>query len=141
MRRFWASAGALSVLVSCASSPTVPSGDPVAEFELAAGESAAVSGTGLTVRFDRVVSDSRCPANALCITAGDAEIAVSVRRAGRPATGLSLRTLEGGNRVALGDWLLSFTQLSPYPFTDSPIAPGEYRATFRVDPVAQPARR
>jgi hypothetical protein len=140
MRHSWAGAGALSVLVSCASSPTVPSVVPVAEFVLAAGESAAVSGTGLTVRFDRVVNDTRCPGNALCITAGDAEIALSVRRAGRPADGLSLRIAGGGNRALMGDWVLSFTALSPYPFTDRPIAPGDYRATFRVDPAAQPPR-
>lgn len=139
MRRFMASAGALSILVSCASSPTVPS-VPLAEFVLAPGESAMVSGTGLTVRFERVVNDSRCPANALCITAGDAEIALSVRRAGRPAEGLSLRIAGGGSRAELGDWVLSFTQLSPYPFTDRTIAPGDYRATFRVDPAPQPAR-
>jgi hypothetical protein len=114
----------------------------VAEFVLAPGESATVSGAGLTVGFERVLNDSRCPADALCVTAGDAEIALSVRRRGRPADALFLRTAESRNRAEIGDWALSLTRLDPYPFSSGqPIAPGDYRATFRVDPVAQAARR
>jgi hypothetical protein len=74
------------------------------------------------------------------VTAGDAEVALSVRRGGRPADALALRTAESRNRAELGDWVLSFTRLDPYPFSNRTIAPGEYRATLRVDPVAQPAR-
>jgi hypothetical protein len=139
MRRGWASAGALSVLVSCSSSPTVPSVEPVREFVLQVGDAVEVSGTGLRVRFERVTSDSRCPADALCITAGDAVVAVTVARAGRPSEAFSLRT-DRGNRAEIGDWGLSLTKLDPYPYSGRPIPAGDYKATFRVDPVAQPAR-
>ena len=141
MRRFFAAASASCLLVSCSSSPTRPSVEPVSEFVLAPGETASVSGTGLTIGFERVVNDSRCPADAICITAGEAEVALSVRRVGRPAEALSLRTAESRNRAEIGDWVLSLTRLAPYPFSDHAIPAGDYRATLRVDPVAQPARR
>jgi hypothetical protein len=140
MRRLWASVGALSVLVSCASGPTVPSVEPVREFVLAAGDGAMVSGTGLTVRFERVTNDSRCPADVVCIVAGNAVVAVTVAREGRPAEALSLRTEAAQSRAELGDWALSLTKVEPYPSTDRTIAPGDYQATFRVDPLAEPAR-
>jgi hypothetical protein len=139
MRRFWAGAG-LSILAACASGPTVPSVDPVREFALAVGDSVEVSGTGLRLRFDRVLSDSRCPAGVLCITAGDATVAVTVTRQGRPNEAVSLRTRAEESRAVVGDWALSLTKLDPYPFSDRPISPGDYKATFRVDPLAEPAR-
>ena len=140
MRRLWASAGALLALGSCASSPTVPSVEPVREFVLAAGDGATVSGTGLTVRFERVTSDSRCPADVVCIVAGNAVVAVTVVREGRPSQALSLRTDAAQSRAEVGDWALSLTKVEPYPYSDRTIAPGDYKATFRVDPLAEPAR-
>ena len=141
MRRLFLALSVSCLLVSCSESPTGPTVEPVSEFVLAPGETATVSGSGLTVRFERVTNDSRCPADAICITAGEAEVALSLRRAGRPADALSLRTAEGRNRAEVGDWALTLTRLTPYPFTDRAIPPGDYRATLRVDPVAQPARR
>jgi hypothetical protein len=140
MRRFFLALSIPCLAASCSSGPTSPTVEPVSEFVLAPGESASVSGTGLTVRFEAVVNDSRCPAGVLCITAGDAEIALTVRRAGHSADALALRTADGRNRAEVGEWTLSLTGLAPYPFTNHPIAPGEYRATLRVDPIAQPAR-
>jgi hypothetical protein len=124
------------MLVACASSPTVPSVEPVREFALAAGDAVLVSGTGLRVRFERVVSDSRCPADVLCIVAGEAVVAVTVTREGRPSESVSLRTPAAESRAVLGDWTLSLTKVEPHPFSDRTIAPGDYRATFRVDPLA-----
>lgn len=139
MRRFFLALSIPCFAASCSASPTGPTVGPMSEFVLAPGESASVSGTGLTVRFEGVMNDSRCPAGVLCITAGEAEIALTVRGAGRPADTLALRTAEGRNRAEVGEWTLSLTGLAPYPFSNRPIAPGEYRATLRVDPSAQPA--
>ena len=48
-------------------------------FDLRAGQSAVVPG-GLKVTFDRVVSDSRCPIDAICVWAGEAVIALKLSR-------------------------------------------------------------
>jgi hypothetical protein len=139
MRRSGALIAGLLLLASCAESPTLPSVEPVQEFALAAGESAAVSGTGLRVEFERVTSDSRCPADALCITAGEAVLAVAVARNGRPAEPISLRTEGAGRQAVVGDWVLSLTRLAPYPSGGRVILAGDYKATLRVDPLAKVA--
>ena len=60
----------------CAGTPTQPGqlGQP---FELRAGTSATLE-EGLAVIFDRVDSDSRCAIDAVCVSAGDAVIAVTI---------------------------------------------------------------
>lgn len=40
------------------------------DFALKPGESAYISGEALTVRFKEVINDSRCPADVICIWAG-----------------------------------------------------------------------
>ena len=139
MRRGWSIALVGVWLAGCASSPTVPSVPAVQEFVLEVGESAAVSGTGLLVRFDRVLSDSRCPADAICITAGEGVVAVTIGRDGRPVENVSLRTDGTGSRAVVGDWALSLTKLDPYPLARRPTPLGDYKAFFRVDPLASPA--
>jgi hypothetical protein len=65
----------------CAGNPTQPGhvrlGEP---FELRAGRSATLD-EGLAIVFDRVASDSRCPLDALCVSAGDAVVAVTISQA------------------------------------------------------------
>ena len=139
MPRGWVGVGVMSVLVACSSSPTAPSVEPLREFVLQVGHAAEVSGTGLVVQFDRVLSDSRCPADAICIQAGDAEVAVIVTRGGRARETLSLRTDGALSRAELGDWILTLTNLGPYPLSSRPTPPGDYKASFRVDPRAVPA--
>ena len=61
--------GAL-VAVRCAATPTEVPLDKA--FELPLGASARVTGSDQTVSFEQVESDSRCPAEAECVWAGNA---------------------------------------------------------------------
>jgi hypothetical protein len=107
--------------------PTVPLG---ARFVLAPGEVANVGDGAMQVRFDRVLGDSRCPADAICIQGGDAVVRLELVSRHRVQvyelhTG-SMRPVEhGGVTIELLD-------LSPYPFSSRVIQPDEYRATLRV---------
>ena len=124
------------LLAGCADSPAGPSVPAGREFQVRPGESVVLEGTDLALRFDRVASDSRCPADVLCVTQGDAVAVVSVTREGRPATGLLLHTEPGeGQRVTIDEWILTLSSLDPYPHLSRPIAPSDYRATLRVDPA------
>lgn len=49
---------------------------------------------GLSITFIRVKKDQRCPINAKCLTAGDAEILLRVKVDGRKARTVSLHTNE-----------------------------------------------
>jgi hypothetical protein len=110
------------------SSPTVPLNQ---QFELAPGQSANVQGASIRVSFLRVLGDSRCPADALCIQGGDAIVGIQAEPDGSPAVPYELHT--GDMRpVKHGDLTIELVQLSPYPFSSRTIQPDEYRATLRV---------
>ena len=98
---------------------------------LAPGQTVAVAEAGLTLRFEGVSGDSRCPGDAICITGGDAlvQIAIIPTRGGDQA--YALRT--GDMRPVVHDDLtIALVELSPYPFSTRPIQPADYRATLRV---------
>jgi hypothetical protein len=79
-----------------------------------------------------VTSDSRCPLNAICIQAGDAVIAVSMVD-DHGSNRYELRNNDPSRRSVLHrDLRVEFVDLRPYPDTNRPTAPGDYRATLRV---------
>ena len=49
--------------------------------EIGLGYSVTLPGQGIGISFDRVVEDSRCPENVMCIWAGRAEIGLTVTQA------------------------------------------------------------
>lgn len=62
--------------MACAGSPTGPTTSLRTEFTLAPADVMRVDGTSLTVRFNDVSRDSRCPADALCIQLGASTISL-----------------------------------------------------------------
>jgi hypothetical protein len=107
--------------------PTVPLDEA---FTVRRGQTATFDGTSLTVRFNSVSNDSRCPADALCIHGGDA--IVNVRAAGDgPAADLELHTAGAGS-ASYGSFVVTLQQLEPFPFSNRTIEQHEYRATLRV---------
>jgi hypothetical protein len=130
MRRFLVGLVVLLGAVACDESPTGPTVPLNREFELAPGSAAQIDDASLSVRFNGVSGDSRCPADALCIQGGDAIVRIT-------ATG------NGGSRdyelhtgdmapVRHEDVTIALVQLMPYPFSSRTIAPEDYRATLRV---------
>ena len=136
MVRVAAALPALLLLAGCAENPVGPSVVAGQEFQLRPGESVGLQGTDLRVQFETVASDSRCPADALCVTLGDAEAILTVARVSSPATSVTLHTApDQPRRTSVGDWSLTLTRLDPYPYAGVRIAPRDYRATLRVDPT------
>ncbi len=113
-------------ITACASSPTAP-GAPT-NVTMAPGQSAQV-GT-LSVKFIGVTSDSRCPANATCIQAGDVVVALETRvLAGERAFELQLTPPKRG--TTHGSYSIELQEVSPYPF-GTPIKPEDYRVKLRI---------
>lgn len=48
------------------------------QFNLSLGETASINGEQLKIKFVEVVSDSRCPKNAVCIWAGEVNCTVEI---------------------------------------------------------------
>lgn len=64
------------------SQPSGPALD--ADFPLKRGESATLSGEGLTVGYQTLVEDSRCKPDVKCVWEGDAIVRVTVNRGNGP---------------------------------------------------------
>jgi hypothetical protein len=120
--------GCILGAIGCSGSPAAPSGEvPLdREFSLRPGESATVESTGLRVTFLSVLSDSRCPADAVCVWAGDAVVALSVGR-----TGVELRSTSAPE-TALGAYRLRLERVEPYVYSGKTIEPAAYRAVLKV---------
>ncbi|MEO5897136.1 MAG: hypothetical protein ABIS06_15710 [Vicinamibacterales bacterium] len=101
-----------------------------ARFTLAPGQTETIAGASTRVTFTGVTSDSRCPANAICITGGDALVRIDVWTAGRSST----HELHTGNMqpVKASDLTIELIEVAPYPFSFTPIDPAAYRVTFQA---------
>ena len=99
------------------------------------GRSATVAGEGLTVSFEAVPSDSRCPTNVQCVWAGDAVVQVVLSKDGK-AFGAELHTNLEPTSVDYLNYNVALVSLAPYPSSTSPIAKSQYRATFVVTRTA-----
>ncbi|MEX2111074.1 MAG: hypothetical protein WD802_10750 [Gemmatimonadaceae bacterium] len=129
LRWFAVFVGLLAVY-SCASPERVVVAQPGVPFLLLVGERAALNGSNLL--FKRVSQDSRCPANAICVWEGDAEIEVTASREGGTAETRTLSLSRPGNEVRVGDLFVRFLGLDPYPGTYDPSTPQAYRARLEI---------
>ena len=110
--------------------PNSPSTPLNTEFTLARGEGRTIEDTSIEVRFNGVTNDSRCPADAICITGGDAHVNLRV------TSGLATREYvlhTGDMKPVTHDTLtIHLVEVSPYPFSSRTISPDEYRVKLRV---------
>jgi hypothetical protein len=114
----------------CAGTPTQPGqfGQP---FELRAGTSATLE-DGLAVIFDRVDSDSRCAIDAVCVSAGDAVIAVTISQGAAGSGRRELHTEPKRSEASYLTYSIKLLELQPYPQTGRQRSPEEYVATLTV---------
>lgn len=122
----------LLLLASCGTSPAAPRSVRLGEpFTLAPGQTAQVEGTGLSVTFEGVSADSRCPVDVTCVWEGDAVVDVSARPDADPR-----RELHTSGRYAseaeVGEYRMRLVELAPVPRAGASPAPGDYRATLVV---------
>ena len=122
-----------SVLVAlggCTSS-TTPSVPLDQEFTLAPSELVVIKETLLGIRFIGVLNDSRCPADAICIVGGDAQVRIQVNpNHGAPVLH-DLHT--GSNKPVVHDGhTITLVRVEPYPFSGRTIRQEDYRVTLRV---------
>jgi hypothetical protein len=95
-------------------------------FELRVGRSATVAGEGLTVSFEAVPSDSRCPTNVQCVWAGDAVVQVVLSKDGK-AFGAELHTNLEPKSVDYLNYNVALVSLAPYPSAND--GPSRSRST------------
>jgi hypothetical protein len=122
---------------SSSGSPTSPTTQPDIKVEMTStlqpGQRVSVTGTNLAIQFTGVSHDSRCPADAMCITVGEAVAVFEATLAARGGVRLELSTLQTRRSGDVGDFRVELRALDPYPFGSlSPIRPADYRATVHI---------
>ena len=122
----------VSLGYGCAAHPAQPSRPLGQPFELRTGASATV-GDDLTVTFDRVRSDSRCPLDALCVQAGEAVIALTLSQSSSARAERELRTTPATSEASYQSFRVKLVALAPYPKSTEQIRPEDYVATLTVD--------
>ena len=102
------------------------------EFELRPGQQAVV-GNELTIGFESVNGDSRCPSDVTCIQEGNASVILTTASGGGERQKLELNTSRRFSRSEhAGTYSVELVQLIPYPRSDRPIAAQDYGVTLIV---------
>jgi hypothetical protein len=81
------------------------------------GQSASIDGGRLEIKFDARVADSRCPANAVCVWAGDVHARITTRVSGGAANTSDLHSLLEPSKLKIDRYTISMIGMTPYPGT------------------------
>jgi len=101
-------------------------------FTIGVGKSARIVGEDMTVTFNKVIGDSRCPQNVTCIWEGVASSDVTIMYRGE---NYSIVLSQPGLTEQTEDTFIDYTliySLSPYPREGEEIAANDYRLTLTL---------
>ena len=106
-------------------------------FPLNVGASLQIGDNELTIGFDGILSDGRCPMEAYCFWEGDAEANLWIQVAGEERQDFVLHTASVfPGSIELGGYTVSLLHVSPYPTISVPIDPDTYIVTLVVSMAA-----
>ena len=119
--------------VSCSSAGPTSVQEAAGQIVLAPGESMRIREFDITITFEGVVEDSRCPTGVDCIREGDAAVRIRIdARAVPPATYI-LHTSEAFDReIVHGEVRVRLVAVTPHPAVGSTRRPEDYRATLSI---------
>lgn len=98
----------------------------------------------LSITFIRVKKDGRCPINARCVTAGDAEVILQVKVGSTKSRIVSLHTNDKPNSLVLPvkypkgfmgipkSYLVSIANLNPLPYAGKKTRQSDYRLKLAI---------
>ncbi len=103
------------------------------------GESADVP--GFAIKFDKVAADSRCPQGVECITAGKADVVLTLTKSGESQTVTLPFTLTNGtsNVTDFKGHTVRVMGVAPIKYKDKEIKPEEYNIVLTVIETPPPA--
>ncbi len=102
------------------------------EFTLAPGQSAALTGEPLKIRFLEIVADSRCPTGVTCIWAGEVSCLVEVTLQNSTNRIVLTQPGSGQAKTDISTYNVKF-EVQPYPQAGKTIAKGDYLLKLLID--------
>lgn len=138
--RWKVAALAVGLMAAACSESTGPEGDPSAaviptpqDLTLRIGDEAPVGNSVIRISFGRVVEDSRCPMDVVCVWEGNAVAELGIRAGMGPTFPLQLSTTLEPRSTEWHGVKVTLLELLPYPKASAPTAPGAYTARVRVE--------
>ena len=107
---------------------------PDQEFDLSVGQSVRVAGRDLVITFESVPADSRCPVDATCVWAGNAQVRLRVRSSAVDSL-LELNSFVEPKTGSVGGMSFELRTLEPAPRAGVPVQDRKYRARLLIKPV------
>jgi hypothetical protein len=121
---------------SCSKTADKRLSEGTVELKLHESAEGRIKGDKVKLGFDAVVSDSRCPANAMCIWQGAATATFSFTKNGDAHRfNLSTITMEPNytKDTVIAGYKIEFINLLPYPGTFTPPAPdSQIKAELKI---------
>ncbi len=132
---------ATSIRVASTPVTSIPTAEPEPDvpfdetFLIKVGESLTVGSIDLRFAFIKVSEDSRCPADVVCIWAGQVVVLVALEAGGDDpySDNLTVGNAEESAKK-IGDYTVEAISVEPYPVSTRTIAPSEYLMTLKVSP-------
>ena len=110
----------LALLGACARATSAPADVKAGQsILLSEGQSARVSNSNVVVQFV-AANDSRCPSDVVCVSAGEAVIALALSGAGASRTD-TVRLVKQPSAVTYGGYVFDALDLQPYPRSQGPV--------------------
>lgn len=134
--------GAVALMLAACGGSTDPELSPdvavvpaSSELTVRMGQEVEVPGSAVRIQLTRVLEDSRCPIDVVCVWAGNAVIEVGIRAGTGPTFPLQMNTnLEPHH----ADWhgvRVTLLELQPAPRASEPTRQEDYSAKVRVEPA------
>jgi hypothetical protein len=122
----------LFLVVACTALPRAsdPMGAPL-EITLRMGQMVDC-GLGMAIQFQDVLQDSRCPEGASCIWAGNARVALTVKRTSRRPVSIELNTNADPKSAEIGNYSIELVHLRPTRRVNEKLDKRTYTVTLRV---------
>ena len=101
-------------------------------FTIGINQSAQITGEDMTIKFDEVIGDSRCPQNVTCVWQGVASSRITINYQGTDySIVLNMPGLTDKAEEIFAHYTLTYN-LNPYPREGEQISLKEYRLTLTV---------
>ena len=120
------------------SAPPSPSSAPLGEpFTLRADQETTIDDSDLTLKFEAVLEDSRCPTNVECFWTGQARILITAQEGDQDPVALEFNTNPAPGQtvdtLTVNDYTIQLEEVVPYPEDpDTPIPFSDYQVTVIV---------
>jgi hypothetical protein len=102
------------------------------EFELKINQEATIEGEGLTITFESVLEDGRCPEGVDCVWAGNAKIKIRMNKQNHKPGAAMLNTGVSPKGVLYYNYEIKLAKLNPPRKADKAVDPNEYKASLIV---------